>query len=242
MQDNLNQTHIIPHLDAAAGYPIRLSAVHLCLPNTPFSRILKAGILLSMTTEQRYRVRICFDDLHSSETQSHLKTFGIPTLDIPCTGSGVIKSKYHLQWLKARAALDDLKETGFAFHVVVHPGKHDVLFSQGGGKVRHTGNLYFREVLEKYLEKYQSAGKDWNVMKTVRNNVITEIKDLGGRFLTFDKELNWWTDVASAVDLDDRITSSFYHHGKRLSVAQKSQQSQSSSPVSLQGSKRRKHK
>lgn len=77
-------------------------------------------------------------------------------------------------------------------------------------------------------------------MKTIRNKVITEIKELDGRFLTFDTEMNWWTDVASAVNLDDRITSAFYHHGKRLSAAQKSQQSQSSSTVFPTSHKRRK--
>jgi hypothetical protein len=169
-----------------------------------------------------------------------LMTYGIPIQEIPSTSSGVIKTKYHLQWIKSRRALEEMRESEEPLHVVIHPGNDDVLFSQGGSKSGHYGNVKFRTVLEKYMAEYQSVGKDRAAFKTVRDKVIKHVDSDGGVFLTLDKKMNWWVPISDAAELDERIIQAVYYYSKKANTPQNYQMSTSTSSLFLQGNKRRK--
>jgi hypothetical protein len=228
------------HQNAMDGYPVRISAIHLCFPDTPMSRIIRAAIVLSGKGEHYMRFQMHLGGMHLPEIQYQLMTYGIPTQEIPATSSGVIKTKNHSQWINSRKALEEMRESVASRDVVIHPGNDDVLFSQGGSKTRHYGNVKFRSVLQKYMEEYQSVGKDKAILKAVRNKVIKHVEAAGGSFLMLDKKMNWWVPISDPVDLDDKIASSFYYQSKKPNISPKSQESTSECILFLQGNKRRK--
>jgi hypothetical protein len=238
--DIINGAQVQEHLNAMDGYPARAAAIHLCLPNTSFSQIIRAGVLLTGRTEYRMRFQTHLDDLHRPETQYRLMTYGIPIQDIPCTNSGVIKIKNNAQWIKSRMELDKMRESGELVEVVIHPGNDSVLFRQGGSKAGHYGNVKFRSLLEEYMEEYVSAGKDRAALKLVRTKVIKQVEAGGGKFLILDKKMNWWIPIADRADLDEKIVSSFYHQAKKMNIPSLSHVSTSKNSLFLQGNKRRK--
>jgi hypothetical protein len=236
----MNRAQLREHVKAMEGYPIRCAAVHLCFPDTPISRIIRAGIVLSGPDQNYTRFQMHLGSLHLPETQYRLMTYGIPTQEIPSTSSGVIKTKYHLQWIKSRKALEEMRESGASLDAVIHPGNNDVLFSQGGSKTRHHGNVLFRSVLEKYMEEYQSLGKDWVALKAIRDKVMKHVEANGGSFLMLDKKMNWWVPISDPVELNEKITSSFYYQSKKSLAPPNSQDSASECILFLQANKRRK--
>jgi hypothetical protein len=240
LPDIINQAQRHEHANVMDGLPVRGSAVHFCFPNTPFSRIIRAGIILTGHNENHVRSQLHMDDLHRPETQYRLMTYGIPIQVIPCTSSGVIKTKYHLQWIKSRMSLDRMRESGTPGDVVIHPGNDDVLFSQGGSKTKHLGNVIFRSVLERYMKEYQSTGLDWDAMKEVRGKVIKDIEASGGKFLMMDKNMNWWVPISDPLDLAERITSAFYYQAKKMGAFPKAQTTASGSTLFLPSNKRQK--
>jgi hypothetical protein len=84
------------------------------------------------------RVRTKFHrDLFLLDTQYELLAYGIPVHQLPCTPARNIKVKNHLQWIKTREAIDDIREkfsdvTNLDCPFIGHSGWHDVLFSKGG--------------------------------------------------------------------------------------------------------------
>jgi hypothetical protein len=238
--DVLNRAQVQEHLHSVYGYPVRVTAAHMCFPDTLFSRIIRAGVVLSVSDKNYSRFQMHTDSIHRPETQYRLMSYGIPIQDIPSTSSGVIKTKYHLQWIKSRIALDEMRESGAPSDVVIHPGNDDVLFSPGGHKTRHYGNVTFRAVLEKYMDEYQSVGKERAALKMIRDKIIKQIEAGGGGFLTFDKKMNGWVPISDPVELDERITYSFYYHSRKMIAPPISQVSTSESVIFLRGNKRRK--
>jgi hypothetical protein len=227
-------------VNAMEGYPCRFAAVHLCFPDTRFSRIIRAGIVLAGPDKNYTRFQMHSDSLHRPETHYRLMTYGIPIQDIPSTSSGVIKTKYHLQWIKSRIALDKMRDSVATLDVVIHPSNDAVLFSPGGNKSRHFGNVTFRSILEKHMEEYQSVGKDRAAMKAVRDKVRRLIEADGGSFLTLDKKMNWWVPIPDPAELDEKIAYSFNYQSKKMNTPLNSQVSTSGSVLFLQGNKRRK--
>jgi hypothetical protein len=214
------------------------------------------------------------------ETQYKLLTFGIPVSELPITSSGVIKVKYHLQWIKTRKALDSsrmksleeccrkLQERNrheessltyelryyptydefLSFHgkePIFHPMINDVLFSKGGKNVSHYGNLEFTDLMNRSLIRYVSIMPVQNrkMKKAMRQSIINEIRDRGGRFLTLDKQLvggYCWTEIQEGPDLHDRIATSLYDHKRRLAAKLKMKSNRSSTGIFMESSRRRK--
>jgi hypothetical protein len=87
--------------------PSRFDAIHLCLPNKPFFHIVKAAILLTITKENRYRVRIHLGS--HLECHHSLATFGIPVKRLPMAldlNTTLRKDNitYHTKWLRMQKA------------------------------------------------------------------------------------------------------------------------------------------
>ena len=217
------------HEDIKKGIPYRWSALHICLPESPFSNILKAFLLVAYGQDTRVRARI--HPGMSMETQYKLMTFGLNMLDFPLTSTGSIKNKYHFQWIKTRQAIDECRRLGISFQGVCFPGVNDVLFRTGGVK-NHHGNMEFKAVIEALLckERYRNmyaTKKDRRQLDdeqhetrvAIRAEIILQIKARNGRFLAMD-EGGWWKELSpNAQELHDKIASSIYDHQKRLQAA-----------------------
>lgn len=216
------------------GMPFRWSAVHICVPDGPLSRLYRAFILLAFGQESRVRARVYPG--FNMETQYKLLTFGINVVDIPLTHTGMIKIKNHLQWIKTRRAIDEARRQGMAFAGTSHYGTNDVLFSKGGNQ-NHHGNYEFKSVIESLLsqDRYKDVFvnrsnrriQDREQREAIRHEIICQIQARGGRFLALEKG-GWWVELpVASPDLHDKVATSVYDHQKRLEARLKQKRTKS---------------
>lgn len=68
--------------------------------------------------------------------------------------------------------------------IIMHPGKHDVLFGRGGAINQHVGNIMFRRVVNEQKEDYFNAPKS-DKPKIARRvvNIVRNLMNPPGRFL-----------------------------------------------------------
>jgi hypothetical protein len=224
------------------GLPFRWSAVHICVPDGPFSRLLRAFILLAFGQESRVRVRAYPG--FNMETQYKLLTFGITVADFPSTHTGSIKVKNHLQWIKTRRAIDAARRHRVTFSGILHPGVNDVLFSKGGNQ-NHHGNYEFKSLIESLLsqERYKHAFvsrsnrhiQDREQREAIRHDIICQILARGGRFLALDKG-GWWVELPiDSPDLHEKVATSLYDHQKRLEARTKQKRTNSDTDDFMNG-------
>lgn len=128
---------------------------------------------------------------------------------------------------------------------IFHPMINDVLFSKGGKNVSHYGNIEFTDLMKRSLMQYVSNTPVQNrkMRKAIRQSIVNEIRDRGGRFLTLDKKLvggYCWTEIQEGPDLHDRIATSLYDHKRRLAAKLKMKSNRCSTGMFIESSKRRK--
>ncbi|KAL3909637.1 MAG: hypothetical protein SGILL_008008 [Bacillariaceae sp.] len=174
--------------------PIHSSAVHYCLPNTPFCHALKTAYLLVIG--KRFRSRSRFHVGATTECFYSLKGFGIPVHQIPnnLDFSTREKKKNHIKWVSFRQAKDRLTETNPSLveDIVECPQPEDYLYGKGQAVMKHPGNLAMRNMLKERLDRWEDAafkdksGITWEVVNAVTSG--------GGRFLKEAPE-GWYTVV-----------------------------------------------
>ena len=117
------------HKRIKEAFPIRLSAIHFCLPHENASsndssspqllRLLKAMFVMSIGAENRPHMRIHIGS--TVECMYALQSFGILTEQIPVNATtGETKTKQHLKWL-------DLKLQNRYRELQIEPGSHPEL-------------------------------------------------------------------------------------------------------------------
>lgn len=200
-----------------AAVPLRWSAFHLCIPPTPAFTIFK-GLILSVIPKEVRRVT----RIHSGtnlECEYSLRCFGIPTEGIPRTFTGKMKTKYLAKWMKIRTAMDDYRRmmsqndhntyyakppSMRAFPGIECPEVNCVLFRLAGLASTHPMNVEFRL----YLEEKDGEREQ---LKTLRqkddhlHQIIEETARRGLRFLVFDEERYWYTEITDYKTLRKHI-------------------------------------
>jgi len=93
--------------------PSRYIAIHLCLPDTPFYKIIKSTIVLLMGKEHRKRVRIHFGS--NMECRYSLATFGMPANRLPMAldfNTTLRKDNitYHTKWIRMQREKETIIE------------------------------------------------------------------------------------------------------------------------------------
>lgn len=137
---------------------VRISAIHVCSPDTPAFRFRRTIITLRTIQDQRSRLQ-----LHVGkpfELCYYLQGFGIPTENIPMTWSGNIKTTNFRNWMKLRKAIEEDNEAKRQYlrnnrvynsrmsNVVECPNSTDILFRQGTSLSHNPGNASFRCIIE----------------------------------------------------------------------------------------------
>jgi len=89
--------------------PIRYTAIHFCMPDSPFHYFLKAVIDSLIPPNMRPSMR--FHAGSPMECNYALCQFGIPVDDIPKSVTGTIKSKSIQKFIKARMAMEEYRKT-----------------------------------------------------------------------------------------------------------------------------------
>ncbi len=221
--------------------PCRVAAYHKALPEGASFLFMKQVWLLMLTSKDE-RVRTKFHgDLSLLETQYELLAYGIPVPQIPRTHTGNIKIKNHMQWIKTRKAIDEIRKmspdmTSWLSGIISHPGNHDVLFSKGGN-TNYSGNAEFLHDVSDRLEVFLS-NQDHVFRQMVREEIIASVEARGGRFLQLQQG-GWWEEI-SLDKVHEKITASIYDYRRRMSGKSPLQSSASDTSMFQPNHKRQK--
>ena len=102
-QQKFHQSRVTTHVTVASSVPMRVAAIHFCLPDTTLHHILTRiyGMALG-----NYGTRVKFHLGQSIELRYQLRGYGIPTELIPSTDTGNVKHVNLKQWIKLREFLE----------------------------------------------------------------------------------------------------------------------------------------
>jgi hypothetical protein len=200
-------------------FPVRISAVHLCLQgNHPILTLSMAALLMQVGKALRVRSRV--HDGSITEINYKLMTFSIPVDALPIRSSGEIKTKNHIQWIESRIALDlamqqaRQNKTPMGEDAVECPRLPDVVFKVGERGTR-PGNVKLRELVEARHGRYQTKAS-----RSVKNEVIKEIvqgiEAVGGRFLVWDSR-GWYVVLKDPSIIKKHISTYIRDYKNRRS-------------------------
>ena len=161
---------------------VRVCAFHICSPDTPAFRFRRSIIALRAGRNQRTRIQLHLGE--PVELLYKLRSYGIPTENIPITWTGTIKTVYLKNWMKLRKAIEDdygiqrqihqqLQRVGLPLssssnmsnmaNVAECPNSNDVIFRQGTSLYCHPGNDRFRSLVEsKVIQLRKNSNNDDN--------------------------------------------------------------------------------
>ncbi len=225
------------HKRIGDAFPIRLSAIHLCLPhhnsfgsndsemsqkqNPQLLRIIKAMFVMSIGSENRPHMRVHIGS--TVECIYALQSFGILPEQIPLnTTTGKVKTKYHHKWLELKLQKEIALKENKSFNKIECPMIEDVLFGRGWPIMKHPGNVIFRHIVDSKLDEYQNEetkrGKTFIACSVV--NIIKQ-QGNGGRFLKEDS--GWWVEVSD--EMARQKVSIAFRDARKLKIRQESKAS-----------------
>jgi hypothetical protein len=223
--------HQIHHLKGAGAarpsdhwlFSVRISAMHICTPDTPFFRLRRRFLIMAMGSHIRSRLKLHIGT--SVELRYILQVFGIPIECIPITYTGKIKLAYIRQWLRIRNMIED-QENLIATNsntnniIVEAPYLNDVLFKSGVSFTSHPGNITLHNLIESKVKQLHKHNNNNNnkpqlqvVIKELKKALVLEIMDEiehihGGRFVYWHQSNNmsdcWWVLLHTNGNINDQ--------------------------------------
>uniref|UniRef100_A0A7S4EK76 DUF6824 domain-containing protein n=1 Tax=Pseudo-nitzschia australis TaxID=44445 RepID=A0A7S4EK76_9STRA len=170
--------------------PVRIAAVHLCIPDSPWFKLASYMILQALTKTFRVRSRVHVGSIE--ECCYKLMTFGIPGDQIPIKSSGIIKCADHKKFIAfCQEQEDAIFRNGGEFKGILCPSSKDILVGRGPRIKNHIGNETYRVLLQSIYERYNSASI--TKKKEIAFGVIGMVHGYGGRFLVPTK--NCWMET-----------------------------------------------
>jgi hypothetical protein len=241
--DMTNKESAADHKAIMEALPVRFSAIHLILSfsNSAINAAIKSAVVLGLFgSDERVRTK-CYDGM-TTETHYELMTFGIPVHEIPLTSGGNIKTKNLQQWIKARRAIDKLRQENDVLavpRIIVHPNIHDVLFSRGGNP-QQLGNKDFHYFLANMNDPYHNDSVTKGDLEKIRNELIRSVAANKGRFLQVNKAGGWWEEIFDLDSVHFKIHNAFYDYNRKQKAIHNQQSTGSATCHFLDSSKRRK--
>ena len=187
---------------------VRMSAIHVCTPDTPFFKLTRRFIAMAIGPHNRLRLRLHLGT--SVEFHYSLQVYGIPIELIPMTYTGKIKLLFTRQWLRLRRMIEDKVKLP-ANIVVEAPYLNDVLFKQGNSFPNHPGNNMLRNLVEAKAKQLLEVR---NNKPSKKKEFLLEILDAietvhRGRFLYWHKRDDmtdyWWVLLYSSDTNDEQV-------------------------------------
>ena len=220
----------LPHHHKGAGMvlpskqwilSVRMSAIHICTPDTPYFRRRRSLIAMAIGPKNRSRLRLHLGTSTSIELRCKLQVYGIPIEFPPMTCTGKIKLIYIRQWLRLRRMIEDKEEISLRDYnfntstnstnndhniIVEAPYLGDVLFKRGSSFTGHPMNNTLRNVIEskvKQLLEIENSNPQQPILikqskkKDLLHEILDEIETIHrGRFLYWHKRDDmddyWW--------------------------------------------------
>jgi hypothetical protein len=195
---------------------IRVSAMHICTPDTPFFRFCRAMWTIGVGGSSRSRLKIHVGE--PVELQYALRAYGISTEQLPITWTGKIKHNYMRQWMRVRFVLEGSdkdflkrqKQSETPMTVIECPTVNDVIFRQGTSTMYHPGNAFFRSMIQICCEEvgpYTTQRSTKNIVAKVMENLERK----GGRVLLWHNNPNknvgggWWKQLTDEEQIYVKI-------------------------------------
>ncbi len=207
--------------------PTRIISFHFCFPVTPFFLMLQTVITVALKVGNRI-TRVKVHNGERTELQYQLMGYGIPVTLIPTTGTGTLKTKVFLQWVKARNILElsrrkskkpttnadsNANANATAPLFIDCPGVRDVIFRPlGKSCMLNPGNVAFRGIFEKYHSEHIQAGQ--TEKKNLVWKIVEEIESGGGRFLVWEKK-GWWVPLYDRAEIRNKVATSLRGYNKQ---------------------------
>ena len=202
-----------------AAVPLRWSAAHLCIPDDPMFHFVKATLLFILGMNGRRMLRI-----HTGtpiECDYKLRSFGIPTEDIPRTHTHTIKTRNHARLIKVRKVIDTLvqkaKSKNYhsdAFYAGIEcPEINCIIFGKHAWD--HPGNIEFREILREIIITQDQDRKKSDNRIPIIKNVIEESQSRRFRFLMYDRETFFYEEITDYNKIWSLIEQAVREHRKR---------------------------
>jgi len=202
------------HLQLHEFIPIRMSAVHVCTPDTPFYRIARSMFAISFGRDHLSRMR--FHIGQPIENRYALESHGISMDQMPITWTGKLKQQYVKQWMRVREVLEegdssssDVSKANASHHtkqIVECPQLSDVIFRQGTDVMHHPGNVMFRSRIQALYEEAKTQTMS-RTTKTMAIALIQEIRSNKGRVLIWhqSKDKGTWTELTDKEQIYNKI-------------------------------------
>jgi hypothetical protein len=185
-------------------------------------------ILLIIIITTTIRDNFCTREGEAIERQYSIKSFGVPIELIPLTDTGNIKTTYLKQWVKLRKIIEVAEMTEAAndnsVSIIECPGSNDVVFRSGTSMSCHPGNVRFRYMVESKHEIPSLVSQ--TTQAELAEQLIKEIKFLGGRFLKWDNR-GYWTELKDSFQIHTKVALSIRDF-KYKTKAQKNRQTNQS--------------
>ena len=214
------KTRIKTHNLVGSVIPVRVVAVHICSPNNAIAQAL-TGMLTMILTSWLSKLKFHFGD--PLELRYQLQGYGIPTELIPSTDTGNVKSANLKQWIKLRRYLEwqaqqqdatmyssdsdvasDYESSAsymsnpYTNRIVECPGSNDVIFRRGKSMNYHPGNVKFLNLIESNIQEHTFDTKTTQIRRmAIEEGIIRQVREGGGRFLTWDIDNCWWIDMSN---------------------------------------------
>jgi len=227
--------------------PIRVCAMHVCLPDTPFFLMVRHILILILGETFRMRVKtlqsVGMDVLYA------LMGYGIPVDTLPIDEvTQTVKTKNQVSFIRVREKIEAKRFDFFNLpnsgpsecssdgsttsegsnrsSMIECPSLNDVIFRSGKSYMSHPGNMMFRGLIEQHISEHNAATQDRK--KNMTWQVIDEVEDLGGRFLEYDRSLGTWMELTDRGAIRHKIATYFKEFRRKIKAQQRIQMSQSS--------------
>mmetsp|Transcript_1263 Transcript_1263/g.2683 ORF Transcript_1263/g.2683 Transcript_1263/m.2683 type:complete len:456 (-) Transcript_1263:242-1609(-) len=197
---------------------VRTCSVHICAPPKP---IFQWGLyVMTFQISRKNRAKVTVHLGSPTELKYKVQTFGIPADEIPNTREGNIKKSnpYFRLWLKVREEIEKGQ-----VDVIECPLVNDVIFRQGKTSSGHPGNAILLSLIEIKHNELQSAQRNLTRVrrKPIVEEVVREVKELGGRFLEW-KERGLWVEVKDEEEVFAKVEYKVGEYRKELRAARNS--------------------
>ena len=159
---------------------------------------------------------------------------GIPIEHFPATDTGNIKLIYFKQWINLRTHLEYEEEKKINNNdnnnnnniiIVECPLSNDVIFRRGKTMNFHSGNIKFQNLIESRIcEYFINPNTSLSRRKEIEIDILNEILNSCGRFLTWIAEKKWWLVIHSEDEMQFKIHYAFLGFRTRMLKKQQKQQ------------------
>ena len=154
-----------------------------------------------------------------------MRTFGVPTENIPLTYCGAVKTKNAWRLFKVRSSIDKYRKSKQPFPHAEYYELNSVVFGKRGKASHLPGNAALNEIIDDAIRRisgdvddssstYSSRISDFQ-REMIATTIMEEAKELGLVYIEYNKRYLWYEDVTNVKKILKVITQTVRDRRKR---------------------------